>query len=116
MGKGGGEMKLLTEELKKEFAKVGRQEGSPDPLVIAKFFYPMSGATWWATEYIPEDECFFGYISLFGDHNDEWGYFSLQEMQETKIKGIGIERDLYFDIQPMSKACPEALRRLGRDE
>jgi len=40
---------------------------------------------------------FFGYVSLFGDWNDEWGYFSLAEL-ESYISpwGLGIERDLYW--------------------
>ena len=39
----------------------------------------------------------FGYVSIFGDWNDEWGYFSLAELESYKGPlGIGIERDLYW--------------------
>jgi len=37
-------------------------------------------------------------VSIFGDWNDEWGYFSLQELESYKGQlGLGIERDLYWD-------------------
>lgn len=97
-------MKLLTQELMKRFNEVGSQEDKKDPLVIAKFFNPTGIGTWYATEY---DEChqeFFGYVSLFGDHNDEWGYFSLRELESYKgAFGLGIERDLYFQEQKFSE-------------
>ena len=50
-----------------------------------------------ATEYEPKTRTFFGYVSIFGDWNDEWGYFSLDELQSYKGRfGLGIERDLCF--------------------
>ena len=97
-------MKLLTKALEKRFAQVGRQEDVKDPLVIAKFFYPAGAATWFATEYYPEDRVFYGYASLFGDHNDEWGYFSLVELESFSGRfGLGIERDLYWTETPASQ-------------
>ena len=129
-------MKLLTEEIIKNFEKVGRQENSKDPLVIAKFFNPMGAGTWYATEMYyrvlpkdgdeddinvkdykpkPGDEItetiFFGYVSIFGDWNDEWGYFSLSELEEFRgLGGLGIERDLYAHLpRPMSEICPKAV-------
>lgn len=90
-------MKLMTRTLEKRFAKVGSQENVKDPLIIAKFFNPTGAGTWYATEYDPKSRIFFGYVSIFGDHNDEWGYFSLEELETYKGKfGLGIERDLYF--------------------
>ena len=32
--------------------------------------------------YDPDQRLFFGYVSLFGDHNDELGYFSLDELTD----------------------------------
>jgi hypothetical protein len=61
-------------------------------------------------DYEVVDMVFFGYASIFGDHNDEWGYFSLSEFHSVKGPfGLGIERDLYFDPQPISKVCPKAV-------
>jgi hypothetical protein len=113
-------MKLLTKELEKQFEKVGRQERVADPLVIAKFFNPCGSGTWCATEYDSQDRLFYGFVSLFGDECDEWGYFCLDELSTTqcpiKINGrqigfMNIERDLYFKpLTPISKVCPKAVR------
>ena len=90
-------MKLITKELEKRFEMVGSQEDIKDPLVIAKYFNPTGAGTWYATEYNPKERLFFGYVSIFGDWNDEWGYFSLDELEGFKGQfGLGIERDLFF--------------------
>jgi len=97
-------MKLMTKELETRFAKVGSQENVKDPIVIAKFFNPTGIGYWFATKYDPEEKMFFGYVSLFGDYNDEWGSFSLEELETFKGKmGLGIERDMYFDECPASE-------------
>lgn len=97
-------MKLMTNELLKQFEIAGRQENVKDPVVIAKFFNPTGAGTWYATEYYPDERLFFGYVSIFGDWNDEWGYFSLDELESYKGKfGLGIERDLYFSPTPFSE-------------
>lgn len=94
----------MTKTLEKRFEQVGSQEGVKDPLVIAKFFNPTGAGTWYATEYYPKERSFFGYVSLFGDHNDEWGYFSLDELKNfTGLMGLGIERDLYSGEKKMSE-------------
>jgi hypothetical protein len=103
-------MKLMTKAIEKRFAAIGSQEGSKDPIVVAKYFYPAGSCTWFATEYLPEYRQFFGFVILFGDHNDEWGYFSLDQFEEFKGPiGLGIERDLYFREKRMSEACPKAI-------
>ena len=62
-------------------------------------------------DYEVVDKMFFGYVSIFGDHCDEWGYFKLSELEYVKCPpfGIGIERDLYFEPKPISKVCPKAV-------
>jgi len=103
-------MKLLTKELLMRFEKVGRQEDDKDPIVIAKFFNPTGAGTWLATEYDPNSKKFFGFVSIFGDYNDEWGYFSLDELESYVGRfGLGIERDLHFEEQRMSKVMPSAI-------
>jgi len=96
-------MELMTKELEERFEEVGSQEKIKDPIVIAKFFNPVGPGTWLATEYDPKDKIFFGYVSLFGDYCDEWGSFSLEELESVKGPfGLGIERDLYFKETPSS--------------
>ena len=92
-------MKLLTKEIIEKFEKVGNQENKKleDMEIIVKFFNPSGMGTWFATHYYPETKIFSGWVSLFDDHNNEYGNFSLQELEEVKgAFGLGIERDLYF--------------------
>jgi hypothetical protein len=99
-------MQLLTKELEKRFAQVGRQEEveTGDKIIIAKFFNPQGAGTWYATEYDPATQEFFGYVSIFGDECDEWGYFSLAELMDFKGQfGLGIERDLHFGEKKFSE-------------
>jgi len=102
-------MQLVTKELLARFVKIGRQEEISDPVVIAKFFNPTGAGTWYATEYDSEEKIFFGYVSIFGDECDEWGYFSLNELEEYRGRfGLGIERDINFDEKKISEVVPSA--------
>jgi hypothetical protein len=97
-------MRLLTKQLEKRFARIGSQERKKDPVIIAKFFNPIGRGTWYATEYDPAEQMFFGYVSIFGDQNDEWGYFSLKELESFDgAYDLGIERDLYWTECPASQ-------------
>jgi len=97
-------MQLMTKALEKRFAEVGSQEHVADPIIVAKFFNPAGAGTWYATEYDPEERIFFGYVSIFGDWNDEWGSFSLDELESFKGPlGIGIERDLFWTEKRFSE-------------
>jgi len=107
-------VRLLTSELEKRFAEIGSQENVEDPIVVAKFFNPAGAGTWLGTEYDPKTGTFFGYVSIFGDWCDEWGYFSLDELAAFKGPlGIGIERDLYWEEKPFSQAKAELYHSQG---
>ena len=109
-------MKLLTKALEKRFALVGAQETN-DLVVIAKFFNPAGAGTWYATEWLPEEGIFFGYVSIFGDHNDEWGNFSLAELESFVGQlGIGIERDRFFTERRMSEVDPRAVAKITPED
>ncbi len=98
-------MKLLTRELEERFAAVGSQQNVADSIVVAKFFNPVGEGTWFATEYDPDHRMFFGFVSIFGDHSDESGYFSLDELEQYRGPlGLGIERDLHWDEKRLSEA------------
>ena len=88
-------MKLLTQELRQKFPKLYSQEKKDpkDVKIIAKFFCPWNGWTWYATEFDGKDR-FFGYVR---GNDNELGYFSLSELQSIKGQwDLTIERDLYF--------------------
>jgi Protein of unknown function (DUF2958) len=92
-------MELLTQELRQQLPPLYSQEHVADPMVICKFFHPLSNMTWYAIEFDGED-IFFGWV-----HSDfpELGYFSLNEMQGVEVMGLGIERDLHFTAQRLSE-------------
>ncbi len=93
-------MKLMTKELLCKLPKLYSTESDKDPKVICKFFTPWSNWTWYATEFDGEDT-FFGYVVGF---DKEIGYFSLSELESVNGPfGLKVERDLYFDPQPLSE-------------
>ncbi len=101
-------MKLMTQELEKRFAQIGSQDGVKDPIIVAAFFHPYGAGTWYAIEYDPKERMFFGYVSIFGDENDEWGYFSLDELESYRNPlGLGIERNLYWTEQRASQVIKQ---------
>jgi hypothetical protein len=105
-------LKLMTEELRKKIPKLYSQETEKDPLVYAKYFTPDSSWTWYALEFDGEDT-FFGYVDGF---EPELGYFSLSEMESVKGPlGLKIERDLYWELKPLSLVEKEVKKRRGID-
>jgi Protein of unknown function (DUF2958) len=94
-------MKLITKTLEKRFLQVGDQSNEENPLIIAKFFSPVGGATWYASEYDPKTKIAFGYVKdLVPSENgmfDEWGSFSIDELESVQLPfGLKIERDIHF--------------------
>jgi hypothetical protein len=93
-------MKLLTKELINKFNKIGSQENIDDPIIVAKFFHPLSNYTWYATEYNNKTKMFFGMVH---GHEKELGYFSFDELNSLKVGGLPVERDLYFSRKKLSE-------------
>lgn len=92
-------MKLLTKEILKTLPALYSQENVSDPVVRVKFFHPFSNWTWYGIEYDGKD-LFYGLVKGF---EDELGYFSLSELQSINVKGLGIERDMYFNPCKLSE-------------
>lgn len=92
-------MKLLTVEIRKKLPPLytGEHTTPGEKVIIAKFFDPTGRGTWFAAEFDGTDT-FFGFVrSPLGDDCDEWGYFSLAELQKVRCRfGLRIERDLIF--------------------
>lgn len=69
-----------------------------EKLIVMHFF--IGGCDWYAAEYSPEEQCFFGFAILNEDYEmAEWGYFSLQELSDLKVKFIEVDRDLHWKPQ-----------------
>jgi hypothetical protein len=50
-------------------------------------------------------------VSIFGDHCDEWGSFSLEELEGFRGHfGLGIERDRFFTEKQISQVEPKAIQ------
>lgn len=111
-------MQLLTEELRASLPPLNAQDGNKDPFVHAKFFTPDAGWTWFVTEGDAEgdDFHFFGYVigEPFIGLEEEWGYFSLSELNSTcGCMGLDVERDLYFEQGPWSEVIARYQKERG---
>lgn len=97
-------MKLLTKELRLQIPPLYAQEPMEfeDKIVYAKFFFPARRWTWFVTEGEEEDGDFrmFGFVI---GHEEEWGYFSPNELESIAIRGLTVERDLYFKPETFAK-------------
>lgn len=92
--------KLLTKELERKLPVLYSQEKVKDPIVITKYFHPYSSWEWYPLEYDPVDRLFFGLVKGL---ETELGYFSLDELESTLVRGLPIERDLYFKPLKLSE-------------
>ena len=64
--------------------------------VIYEHFF-IGGSDWYAAEYEPEKQLFFGFVILNNDlEMAEWGYFSFEELIDLKVSFLEIDRDLHF--------------------
>jgi hypothetical protein len=95
-------MLLMTQAIKNKIPALYSGESIPlgDKICHVRFFHPMCSWTWFATEFDPETGIFFGWVD---GAFPEWGNFSLEEMKEVKVRGLGIERDMYFSPKPMNE-------------
>lgn len=115
-------MKLLTKELEETFKKHPpmSQSEEEDPLCIAKYFNPYGYGTWYVIEADKQydDYIFYGWVqSPLGIREyDEFGTFSLKELESVKIPlkvngitlGYGtIERDIHFKPTRISEIIKE---------
>lgn len=88
-------MKLINKQLEERFAQIGDQSEISNPTIVAKFFNAGGSQTWYASEYDPKTRICYGYVT--GMFENEWGYFSIDELESIKLRfGLGIERDIFF--------------------
>jgi hypothetical protein len=102
-------MKLLTAAIKKKLPALYSTENVAlaDKVLVVKFFSPWGRGTWYGVEFDGVDT-FFGYcVSSLGPDCDEWGNFSLSELQSIRGQfGLGIERDTSWEPTKFSEAVP----------
>ena len=96
-------MILLPPQLRATLPARYSQEKVKDPIVHIKFFTPWTSWTWFVTEGDEQEDTFmfFGYVI---GHEEEWGYFNLNELESIAgPAGLKIERDLHFRPGPFSE-------------
>ena len=87
---------LMPDSTKKQLPKLYATEKQliGDRTAYARYFFPMGAYTAYMLEYDSKERIGFGAVTM--GYGWELGYMSLKEMEEVKIHGLGIERDLYF--------------------
>lgn len=99
---------------KEELAKIPKlyeTENIPleDKIIYMHFF--VGGSDWFIAEYDGKD-IFFGFAVLNSDYmNAEWGYAPFSELKEINIKGIQIDRDLFWEARKTSEV--ELIKKCG---
>ena len=105
-------MKLITKEIaKKAQAQFKHGSSLSNQQVVAKFFTPAAGWTWYLMNQDPDDtDYLWGIVKGF---ELEMGSFSLSELESVKLPGgLGVERDKFF--KPM--LAEEVWRKLQKGE
>ena len=87
---------LMPDSIRKQLPKLYSTEKEliGDKVAYARYFFPMGAYTAYLLEYDPKSRIGFGAVTL--GYGWELGNMSLDEMEGVKVRGLGIERDLYF--------------------
>lgn len=107
-------MKLLTKAIEKALPPMYSGESIPleEKVAVVKFFGGGRG-TWYGCEWDPRDREFFGYVvSPLGPDCDQWGTFSLEELESARFPpfGLPMERDLFFKPTKMGEIIKQHSR------
>lgn len=73
-------MRLITDEIIEGLPTLYQTEdtATDDKVMLIRFYELNTGWQWFLCEYSHEDKVAFGYVM---GHENEWGYFSLEEME-----------------------------------
>ena len=91
-----GAHNLMPDSIRKQLPKLYSTEKEliGDKVAYARYFFPMGAYTAYLLEYDPKSRIGFGAVTM--GYGWELGNMSLDEMEGVKVRGLGIERDLYF--------------------
>lgn len=94
-------MKLLTKEIEKRLPKLHSQKNEENPRIIVKYFHPLGNWTWYVIEgeRQPEPDGGFMFFGMVHGDEKELGYFTLSQLEAVNVRGLGIERDMYFGYE-----------------
>lgn len=92
---------LVPDALAADLPPLYATEQEADATARLRYFTPDSSWSWYLVEYDPVERLCFGLVI---DHEREFGYFSLDELETLRGPlGLQVERDLYFEPQPVSQ-------------
>lgn len=93
-------MNLMDNELKDTIPPMYSTEyvEFEDKMIYAHYYIklPDGQFDWWVCEYEPTERMFFGYANLNNPQNAEWGYISLDELEDLGL----VEREANFKPAP----------------
>ena len=94
---------LMPDSIRKQVPKLYSTEKEliGDKVAYARYFFPMGAYTAYLLEYDPKSRIGFGAVTM--GYGWELGNMSLDEMEGVKVRGLGIERDLYFSPKKLHK-------------
>ena len=75
--------------------------------IIHMHFF-IGGCDWYIAEYEPTHRIFFGFANLNDDLNAEWGDIPFDELIAINIKGMEVDRDLYWKPKPFKEIKPSS--------
>ena len=89
-------------------------QDTPLPNVPIGMHFFLGGSDWYAAEYSPEENIFWGFAIINNDlQNAEWGYYSLEELAAINVKGfLEIDRDLHWKTIEAGK-IPKIVKAQG---
>ena len=85
-------MKLLTKAIINKATRQYPKGADMEQMVVAKFFNPFGRGTWYLMN-MDGDYCW----GIVDGNAVEVGSFSMNELKQIKIMGLGIERDRHFE-------------------
>jgi hypothetical protein len=91
---------LLPDEVRDRLPMLySQEERGMDAVAQVKFFTPWTSWTWYASEYDPTEELFFGVVVGL---EREFGYFALAELVSISVPGgLSIDRDEFWTPRPL---------------
>ena len=103
-------MKLLTKEIIEKLPALRSTDGQGDEaMVVAKFFTPDAGWTWYVMEGEKQPDGDYLFFGLVTGIESELGYFSLRDLACTRGPlGLEIERDIHWTPKPLGEVRARA--------
>lgn len=89
-------MRLLTKEIEKKLPKLYSMENEKNPKIVVKYFHPLSDYTWYITEGDRQENGDWLFFGLVDGQEKKLGYVTLSQLEEIRIRGLGVERDKFF--------------------